>query len=68
MASPSQGPTRQAQSWAVATIRTACRTGRLSLDEAEERLQSVYDAACLTEVYGAIAGLPHPPAPLVLDC
>lgn len=63
---PPPRPTRQAQSWAVATITSACRSGHIELAEAEERLQAVYASATMTELYAAIAGLPHPPAPLVI--
>ena len=62
-----RAPTRQSQSWAVVTVLTACRSGRLDLDEAEQRLHTIYNATTLGEIYGAIEGLPHPPAPLVLD-
>ncbi len=60
-------PTRQSQSWAVVTVLSACRAGRIELAEAEERLHTIYNATTLGEIYGAIEGLPHPPAPLVLD-
>jgi hypothetical protein len=63
----SRPPTRQSQSWAVVTVLTACRSGRLELDQAEQRLHAIYMAKTLGEIYGAIDGLPHPPAPLVLD-
>ena len=59
-------PTPQAQSWAVATVTAACRAGHIDLAEAEERLKAVYASLTMTELYAAIAGLPHPPAPMVL--
>jgi hypothetical protein len=60
-------PTPQAQEWAVATVRSACRSGRLNLAQAEDRLHAVFAATTMGELYAAIAGLPHPPAPLVLQ-
>ena len=63
---PARPPTGQAQSWAVATITSACRSGHIDLAEAEERLHAVYASLTMTELYAAIAGLPHPPAPLVI--
>jgi hypothetical protein len=62
----SRPPTSQAQAWAVATVTAACRGGHIDLAEAEERLHAVYSSLTMTELYAAIAGLPHPPAPLVL--
>jgi hypothetical protein len=50
----------------VATITSACRSGHIELAEAEERLHAVYESLTMTELYAAIAGLPHPPAPLVI--
>jgi hypothetical protein len=55
------------RAWAVATVRAACRSGHIDIDEVEERLDAIYRARSSTEVYAAIARLPHPPAPLVLD-
>lgn len=60
-------PTPQARSWAVATVLTACRSGRIGLDEAEERLDAVYAAATFAQLYTATAGLPDPPAPIVIS-
>ena len=60
-------PTKQAESWAITTILAACRSGHLELDEAEARLQAVFAADTLGQLYAAIEGLPHPPAPLVLS-
>jgi hypothetical protein len=51
----------------VATILTACRSGRIELDEAEARLDAVYGAATFDELYTATAGLPDPPAPIVIS-
>lgn len=61
-----RAPTQQSQSWAVVTVLSACRSGRLELAEAERRLDAVFAATTLTELYRAIDGLPHPAAPLVL--
>ena len=61
-----RAPTAQAQSWAVATVLAACRAGHIELAEAEERLHAIYSSLTMTELYAAIAGLPHPPAPLVI--
>ena len=67
-AAASEGrPTKQAQSWAITTVLAACRSGHLQLDEAEERLHRIYAADTLGQLYAAIEGLPHPPAPLVLS-
>ena len=57
----------QSRAWAVATVRAALRTGHLDLDSAERLLQQIYAAPTLTDLYRAIARLPHPPAPLVLS-
>ncbi len=51
----------------MATVRSACRSGRLDLAEAEDRLNAVFAATTMGQLYAAIAGLPHPPAPLVLE-
>ncbi|MGH9224571.1 MAG: DUF1707 domain-containing protein [Acidimicrobiales bacterium] len=59
-------PTKQAESWAITTVLAACRSGHLELDEAESRLQAIFAAATLGQLYAAIEGLPHPPAPLML--
>jgi hypothetical protein len=51
----------------VAAVSAACRSGRLSLEEAEDRLAAIFAARTYAELYQAIAGLPHPPAPLDLS-
>lgn len=50
----------------MATVLAACRSGRLGLAEAEERLDAVYAARTFADLHQATVGLPHPPAPLVL--
>ena len=55
------------RAWALAAVRAACRLGRIDLAQAEERIDAIYGATTDAEVYTAIAGLPHPPAPLVID-
>ena len=60
-------PTDRAREWAVAAVSAACRSGRLSLEEAEDRLAAIFAARTYAELYQAIAGLPHPPAPLDLS-
>jgi hypothetical protein len=55
------------RAWAVEAVRAACRSGHIDINEVEERLDAIYKARSSTEVYAAIARLPHPPAPLVLD-
>lgn len=60
-------PSPRTRAWALETVRAACRSGRLELDEMEERIDAIYQASSDTEIYAAIAGLPHPPAPLVID-
>lgn len=60
-------PSRRARSLAVATVKAACRSGRLDLAEAEERLGRVFAAATYGQLYEATAGLPTPPAPLVIE-
>jgi hypothetical protein len=50
----------------VATVLAACRSGRLDLDEAEVRLHAVFEARTFGQLYRATAGLPHPPAPVVV--
>lgn len=62
----SAGVSKRTRSWAIATVLAACRSGHLELQLAEDRLDRIYAATTDAEVYGAIAGLPHPPAPLVL--
>jgi hypothetical protein len=57
--------TDQAREWAVATIRSACGQSIIDIDETEDRLGRVFAARTLVELYAAIAGLPHPPPPLV---
>lgn len=59
--------TPRARKWAVAAVQAACRSGALDLEGAEARLAKVYAAESLRDLYRAIEGLPHPPAPLVLD-
>ncbi len=59
-------PTEQARRVAVATVLAACRSGRLDLAEAEDILTVVYGARTAGELHRATAGLPHPPAPLVV--
>jgi len=59
-------PTEQARRVAVATVLAACRSGRLDLGEAEDVLTLVYGARTAGELHRATAGLPHPPAPLVV--
>lgn len=59
-------PTEQARKVAVATVLAACRSGRLELAEAEVVLSLVYEACTAGDIHRAIAGLPHPPAPLVM--
>ncbi len=53
--------------WAVATVKAALRADVIDLDDAEDRLDRIYKADKLSAVYAAIAGLPHPPAPLDLS-
>jgi hypothetical protein len=60
-------PTDRARELAVATVTAACRSGRLTLDEAEERLDAIFAARTYAELYTAVAGLPHPPAPIDLS-
>ncbi len=60
-------PTDRARDLAVATVSAACRSGRLTLDQAEERLDAVFAARTYAELYLAVAGLPHLPAPLDLS-
>ena len=60
-------PSPRTRAWAVEAVREACRRGRLDLDGMERRLEAIFRAETDAEVYTAIAGLPHPPAPLVLD-
>ncbi len=62
----SRSPTREARDFAVATVLHACRIGRIELEEAEARLEEVFSARTFTDLYRATAGLPHPPAPVVL--
>jgi hypothetical protein len=62
----SDRPTKQAESWAITTVLAACRSGHLELDEAEARLHRIFAADTLADLYAAIEGVPHPPAPLVL--
>lgn len=59
-------PTRRARKLAVATVLAACRSGRIDLDEAEVRLHAVFEARTFGQLYRATAGLPHPPAPVVV--
>ncbi|MGI9033885.1 MAG: DUF1707 SHOCT-like domain-containing protein [Acidimicrobiales bacterium] len=59
-------PSERSRQFALATVLAACRSGRLDLTQAEERLDAVYRARTFGELHAAIAGLPHPPAPLVL--
>jgi hypothetical protein len=61
-----QPPSEPSRKYAVATVLAACRSGRLDLTEAEERLDAVYRARTFAELHRATAGLPHPPAPFVL--
>ena len=58
--------TPRTRAWAVATVRAACGSGRLDLDELGDRLDIIYAATSARDVYAAIADLPHPPAPLML--
>ncbi len=60
-------PTEQARRVAVATVLAACRSGRLDLAQAEDHLSRVYEARTAADLHRAIAGLPHPPAPLVMS-
>ena len=63
----SQPPSDRARELAVTTVTAACRSGRLTLDQAEERLDAVFAARTYAELYRAVAGLPHLPAPLDLS-
>jgi hypothetical protein len=51
----------------VAAVSAGCRSGRLDLDQAEQRLAAVYSATTYAELYRVVADLPHPPAPLDLS-
>ncbi len=66
MAHDETAVTKQAREWAVATVRAACGQSVIDIDETEARLEKVFAARTLVELYSAIAGLPHPPPPLVL--
>ena len=66
MAAADRPPNKQARAWAVATVLAACRSGRIDIDDAEQRLDRIYSAVTFSAVYEAISGLPHPPAPLLL--
>ena len=59
--------TPRTRAWAMEAVREACRRGRLELDEMEARLDAIYAARSYRDVYAAIAGLPHPPDPFVVD-
>lgn len=60
-------PTDEIRDWAVATVKAALRADVIELDDAEDRLDRIYRADTMAAVYDAIAGLPHPPAPLDLS-
>lgn len=60
-------PTDDLRTWAVATVTAALRADIIELDDAEDRLDRIYKADKMADVYDAIAGLPHPPAPLDLS-
>ena len=60
-------PTPRQRAWAKETLRAALRNDRLEIEEYEERLGRVLNARTYAELHGAIADLPHPPAPLALD-
>lgn len=60
-------PTDAARRVAAASVRAAVRCDLIDLDDAETRLDRIYAATRAADVYAAVNGLPHPPAPLDLS-